>query len=73
MTGTPPSSGSTSASRDDSTLIQIDTLADWERLQGNFTDAIESALDAQLGPTASGAVREGMRRHLIAVSGSFGL
>lgn len=56
------------SSRDDSTLIQIETIEDWERLQANFTDAIESALDVQLGPTASAAVRDALRQHLIHVS-----
>jgi len=51
-------------SRDGSTLIQIDTVEDWERLKSNFTDAIERALDAQLGPTASLAVRDALRQHL---------
>lgn len=59
-----------SSSRDDGTLIQIDTLGDWERIQNNFSDAIERALDAQLGPTASGAVRDALRQHLIHVCSS---
>lgn len=56
------------ASRNDGTLIQIDTVGDWERLQSNFTDAIEGALDAQLGPTASLSVRDALRQHLVHVS-----
>lgn len=59
---------SQSSSRDDSTLIQVDTIEDWERLQNNFADAIERALDAQLGPTASLSAREALREHLIQVS-----
>lgn len=59
---------STPSSRDDSTLIQVDTVADWERLQANFADAIERALDAQLGPNASGTVRDALKQHLVHVS-----
>lgn len=59
---------SQTSSRDDSTLIQIDTVEDWERLQQNFTDAIERTLDAQLGPTASLAARDALRQHLLHVS-----
>jgi hypothetical protein len=55
-------------SRDGDTLIQIDTIEDWERLRSNFTDAMERALDAQLGPTGSLAVRDALRQHLIHVS-----
>jgi len=60
-------------SRDGGTLIQIDTVEDWERLKSNFTDAIERALDAQLGPTASLAVRDALRQHLFNVSHSHGV
>ena len=56
-----------SPSREESSLIEIGTHEDWERIKGNFTDAIDVVLDAQLGPNASGAVREAIRRHLLVV------
>jgi hypothetical protein len=56
-----------SPSREESSLIEIGTHEDWEQIQRNFADAIDVVLDAQLGPNASGAVREALRQHLFAV------
>ncbi|KAF8321623.1 hypothetical protein DL93DRAFT_2163228 [Clavulina sp. PMI_390] len=65
-TTTTPHKSTASRNDDSSTLVQIESDEHWERLQGNFVDAIERVLDEELGPTASASARNALRQHLVA-------
>ena len=56
-----------SSSRDEGLLIEIDTAEDWKRITNNFTDAINTVLDAELGKSASKASRDALLQHLYQV------
>src|SRR5258708_17542747 len=56
-----------SSSRDEGSLIEIDTAEDWKRIRNNVTEAINTVLDAELGKSASKASREALLQHLYQV------
>ncbi|KAF8343958.1 uncharacterized protein EI90DRAFT_3027677 [Cantharellus anzutake] len=53
-----------SSSRDEGSLIEIDTSADWKRIQDHFTNAIHAVLDAELDKSASKGSRDTLLQHL---------